>query len=96
MKLKLSKYIFSETKVTYLGHIISAERIRPDDTKLDTERNMKEPTKTKNIKSIRGLVYHITVNLFLIVQNWRNNSQNFLKSISSSFGPKNNKNVLIS
>jgi len=56
LKLRLEKCKFGDTEVKYLGHIISERGIRPDDSKLEAIKLMKEPKTTKELKSFLGLI----------------------------------------
>jgi len=56
LKLRLEKCTFSERQVKYMGHIISADGIKPDETKLEAIKIIKEPKTTKELKSFLGLI----------------------------------------
>jgi len=56
MKLRLDKCKFSQRQVTYLGHVISVDGIRPDPLKIHAVQNMPDPTNVKEVKSFLGLV----------------------------------------
>ena len=55
LKMKCSKYDFFKSEIHYLGHLISAEGIRPLPNKLDCIRNMPVPKDAKEIKQFLGL-----------------------------------------
>ena len=55
LKMKCSKCDFFKSKIHYLGHLISAEGIRPLPNKLDCIRNMPVPKDVKEIKQFIGL-----------------------------------------
>ena len=55
LKMKHSKCDFFKSKIHYLGHLISAEGIRPLPNKLDCIRNMPVPKDAKEIKQFLGL-----------------------------------------
>jgi len=56
LKLKLYVCKFSQQEVTYLGHVISADKIKPDETKLEAIKCIEEPKNTKELKSFLGLI----------------------------------------
>ena len=56
LKMKCSKCDFFKSKIHYLGHLISAEGIRPLPNKLDCIRNMPVPKDAKEIKQFLGLM----------------------------------------
>ena len=56
LKMKYSKCDFFKSEIHYLGHLISAEGIRPLPNKLDCIRNMPVPKDPKEIKHFLGLM----------------------------------------
>ena len=59
LKMKRSKCDFKK-HIQYLGHLISADGIRPLKDKLDTIRNMPDPRNSKEVKQFLGLAgYYI-------------------------------------
>ena len=56
LKMKCSKCDFFKSKIHYLGHLLSAEGIRPLPNKLDCIRNMPAPKDMKEIKQFLGLM----------------------------------------
>ena len=54
-KMKHSKCDFFKSKIHYLGHLISPERISPLPNKLDSIRHMPVPNSVKEIKQFLGL-----------------------------------------
>ena len=55
LRMKRSKCDFFKSEIHYLGHLISAEGIRPLPNKLDCIRNMPAPKDVKEIKQFLGL-----------------------------------------
>ncbi|CAB0008807.1 unnamed protein product [Nesidiocoris tenuis] len=55
LKLQLQKCHFLQKQVHYLGHIVSAEGIQPDDRKLEAVRNYPVPTSVKHVRAFVGL-----------------------------------------
>ena len=53
---KLSKYAFWLKKVSFLGHIVSAEGIRVDPIKIEAIVNWKSPRNVTKVRSFLGLV----------------------------------------
>ncbi|KZR96054.1 Uncharacterized protein APZ42_009833, partial [Daphnia magna] len=54
LKMKLSKCEFLAQSVSYLGHVITTEGIKPDPAKIDTLVNYKRPGKVKELQSFWG------------------------------------------
>jgi hypothetical protein len=54
-KLKLSKCAFAQTKIFYLGHVISADGVGTDPTKLDSIASWPTPSYVKELRSFLGL-----------------------------------------
>ena len=55
LKLQTDKCEFLRTEVCYLGHIISADGVRPDPAKVNAVRNFPIPKNAKNVKQFLGL-----------------------------------------
>ena len=56
LKLSFEKCAFMKKQVQYLGHLISGEGIEPVPEKLQSLREMKEPTTPKGVKQYLGFV----------------------------------------
>ena len=56
LKMKRSKCDFFKKHIHYLGHLISADGIRPLKDKLDSIRDMPAPRNAKEVKQFLGLV----------------------------------------
>ena len=56
LKMKRSKCDFFKKHIHYLGHLISADGIRPLKDKLNTIRDMPAPRNSKEVKQFLGLV----------------------------------------
>ena len=56
LKMKRSKCDFFKKHIHYLGHLISADGIRPLKDKLDSIRDMPAPCNAKEVKQFLGLV----------------------------------------
>jgi len=54
-KVKLSKCEFAQTKISYLGHVISAEGLSTDPSKIDDIVNWPVPKNVKDVRSFLGL-----------------------------------------
>ncbi|CAF4417489.1 unnamed protein product, partial [Didymodactylos carnosus] len=55
LTLKPSKCFFARQKLKYLGHIVSAQGIRPDPEKLEAVRSFPTPGKAKDVRAFLGL-----------------------------------------
>jgi len=55
LKLQPDKCEFLKTEVTYLGHVISKDGVKPDSKKLEAVRQFPRPKIPKNIKQFLGL-----------------------------------------
>ena len=55
LKMKRSKYDFFKKHIHYLGHLISADGVRPLKDKLDTIRDMPAPRSSKEVKQFLSL-----------------------------------------
>ena len=56
LKMKHSKCDFFKCEIHYLGHLISADGIRPLPNKLDSIKHMPAPKDVKEIKQFLGLI----------------------------------------
>ena len=56
LKLKSSKCIFLQRKVSFLGHVVSADGIQTDPEKIAAVRDWPTPTSTSELKGFLGLV----------------------------------------
>lgn len=58
-KLKMSKCEFYKTEIKYLGHVITADQVRPDPEKITAIQNMQSPTNVSQLRSLLGCMsYH--------------------------------------
>lgn len=55
LKLQPNKCEFLKSKVTYLGHVISKDGVKPDPKKLEAARHFPRPKTPRNIKQFLGL-----------------------------------------
>ncbi|CAK1583549.1 unnamed protein product [Parnassius mnemosyne] len=56
LKLQPDKCVFLRKKVSYLGHIITNERVKPNQEKTKADQQFPQPRCPKDIKSFMGLV----------------------------------------
>ncbi|XP_055633424.1 uncharacterized protein K02A2.6-like [Toxorhynchites rutilus septentrionalis] len=56
VKLNDTKCIYGVRELKFLGHILSANGIRPDKDKLEAIRNFREPVSKEELRSLLGLV----------------------------------------
>ena len=54
LKMKRSKCQFFLQTIKYLGHLVSAEGLRPDPDKVKAMQNLKAPTNVKEVRSVVG------------------------------------------
>ena len=55
LKVNLKKCVFFKTSVKYLGHIISAEGLKPQPNKIETINKMPTPKTVKELQSYLGM-----------------------------------------
>ncbi len=55
IKLNLSKCAFGQRQLKFLGHIVSAEGCKPDPSNVEEIRDMKVPTKVKEVRHFLGM-----------------------------------------
>ncbi len=56
LRLKQPKCVFLQRKVSFLGHVVTAERIQTDSEKTAAVRNWPTPTSVFELKGFLGLV----------------------------------------
>lgn len=55
---KLSKCVFAQQKVAYLGHLVSTEGVSTDETKIENIKNCPVPSNIKELRGFLGLSGH--------------------------------------
>ena len=60
LKIKPSKCKFFEKEVTFLGHRVSSDGVRPDDFKIRAVMDWPEPTTVKQLQGFLGLVNYFS------------------------------------
>ena len=58
LKLKPSKCEFLKSKITYLGHIVSAAGIDTDPKKIEVVKNWTTPMTVTDVRSFLGFTNH--------------------------------------
>ena len=56
LRAKLSKCTFGATKVSFLGHVISANGVSPDPDKISAVKNIESPRNIKDVRSFLVIV----------------------------------------
>jgi hypothetical protein len=57
--LNKAKYLYGETKVTFMGHILSEKGISPLESKLEAIKKFRSPRSVEEVRSFLGLInYH--------------------------------------
>jgi len=69
LKLQPNKYEFLKIGVTYLGHVIHKDRVKPDPKKLEAVRQFPRSKTLKNIKHLLELMGRITDDLYQTFRN---------------------------
>lgn len=59
IKLKNEKCVYGASELKFLGHILSATGVKPDEDKLESIRNYQEPCSKEEIRSFLGLVNYV-------------------------------------
>ena len=59
MKLNESKCQFHKEQITFLGHLVTSEGIRPDPTKIEAINKMPMPTNVKELQRFLGMVNYL-------------------------------------
>jgi hypothetical protein len=54
-QVKLSKCAFAQQQIAYLGHVISAEGVATDETKIESVKTWPRPANTKEVRGFLGL-----------------------------------------
>ena len=60
LKLNKEKSQIKQRQVTYLGHILSEERIKPDPKKIQAITDMKSPTNKEELQRFLGMVTYLS------------------------------------
>ena len=59
VKLNKDKVQFKLSELSYVGHVISAEGLKPDPTKIEAILNMPPPTDKQGLRRIMGMVNYL-------------------------------------
>ena len=59
IKLNKEKLKLLRTEVTYMGHIISSDGLKPDPAKIQGIQEMPSPTSTQDVKRLLGMVNYL-------------------------------------
>ena len=84
---KVSKCAFFRHQVEYLGHVVTAEGIKLDPTKVQAVSNWKVPAIVHGVRSFRGLTSHY-LGLFLTSRGLRPLSQISPRRLPMALVPK--------
>lgn len=59
LKLNEEKCEYKKSEVSFLGHIVSSEGVRPDPSKIEAIRKLEEPTDVAQLRSFLGMVNYL-------------------------------------
>ena len=59
LKLNKEKYMFNVSELTYLGHILTSEGVKPDHKKKRAITNMQFPQSKNNLRTFLGMVNYL-------------------------------------
>ena len=59
IKLNKEKFKLNQKEVTFMGHVISADGLRPDPTKIEAVLNMPTPTNKQDVRRLLGMVNYL-------------------------------------
>ena len=59
IKLNSEKCTFNEQEVTYMGHILTAEGIKPDTKKVEAVRKTQKPTNKTELQIYLGMITYL-------------------------------------
>ncbi|CAB4030046.1 Hypothetical predicted protein [Paramuricea clavata] len=59
MTLSKDKFQFPQTKITYLGETLTANGVKPDETKVEAIKNYPKPTNKHDVQRLLGMVNYI-------------------------------------
>ena len=57
--LNRQKCVFSTSTVTFLGHVITSQGVKPDSEKIEAILQLPEPTDTSGVRSLLGMVNYL-------------------------------------
>ncbi|XP_017487155.1 PREDICTED: uncharacterized protein LOC108375524 [Rhagoletis zephyria] len=60
LKLNKEKCVFNTQEVKFLGHIVSAEGVKPDPEKIETITKIKQPENVKELQRFLGMVTYVS------------------------------------
>ena len=81
LKLNISKCVFKATEIKFLGHIVSANGIKPDPEKIHTINNMPIPSSKKELQRFIGMVNYLGKFSFQISLMYWNHYIGYLRKI---------------
>ena len=59
LKLNPQKCVYSQSEVTFLGHIFSKDGVRPDPLKVKAITEMKPPTSVEQLRQFLGMIHYL-------------------------------------
>lgn len=60
VKLSPEKNVICATEVSYFGHLLTAERVKPDPDKVTSVRDMELPKDKGELKTVQGIINYLS------------------------------------
>ncbi|CAC5379318.1 unnamed protein product [Mytilus coruscus] len=60
IKINRDKFVLRATEMPYIGHLLTAEGVKPDPEKIAAIVNMEKPTNVKGVQRLLGMINYLT------------------------------------